>query len=248
MNKDLVRSVKFTLFSVSAGVIQIGSFTLLNELLHLDYWVSYLIALILSVLWNFTLNRRYTFQSANNVPLAMLKVAAFYLVFTPASTLLENWLTTGHGWNEYLVTAINMVLNFVLEFLYDRFLCSVTASIPTSLQRRKTKHKNDRKKRKSAKEDVALLLPKIQKRQALQLVFLYVKICQKSDGAFNLIGTEASCTDVDMARGTVNDCFHALHVGFPRSVSASMGMGDLNAERNTLAANIALCQLLHLQS
>ena len=68
MNKDLIRSVKFTLFSVSAGVIQIGSFTLLNELLHLDYWVSYLIALILSVLWNFTLNRRYTFQSANNVP------------------------------------------------------------------------------------------------------------------------------------------------------------------------------------
>lgn len=61
MNKDLIRSVKFTLFSVSAGVIQIGSFTLLNELLHLDYWVSYLIALILSVLWNFTLNRRYTF-------------------------------------------------------------------------------------------------------------------------------------------------------------------------------------------
>ena len=77
MNKDLIRSVKFTLFSVSAGVIQIGSFTLLNELLHLDYWVSYLIALILSVLWNFTLNRRYTFQFANNVPLAMLKVAAF---------------------------------------------------------------------------------------------------------------------------------------------------------------------------
>ena len=95
---------------------------------------------------------------------------------------------------------------------------------------------------------MALLLPKIQKRQALQLVFLYVKICQKSDGAFNLIGTEASCTDVDMARGTVNDCFHALHVGFPRSVSASMGMGDLNAERTTLAAHIALCQLLHLQS
>lgn len=71
---------------------------------------------------------------------------------------------------------------------------------------------------------------------------------QKSDGAFNLIGTEASCTDVDMARGTVNDRFHALHVGFPRSVSASMGMGDLDTERNTLAANIALCQLLHLQS
>ena len=118
---ELLRSVKFTLFSISAGVIQIGSFSLLNELFHLDYWISYLAALVLSVLWNFTLNRRYTFHSANNVPVAMLKVALFYAVFTPASTWLEHWLTTGCGWNEYLVTAINMVLNFVLEFLYDRF-------------------------------------------------------------------------------------------------------------------------------
>ena len=118
---ELLRSVKFTLFSISAGLIQIGSFTLLNELFRLDYWISYLTALVLSVLWNFTLNRRYTFHSANNVPVAMLKVALFYAVFTPASTWLEHWLTTGCGWNEYLVTAINMVLNFVLEFLYDRF-------------------------------------------------------------------------------------------------------------------------------
>ena len=118
---ELLRSVKFTLFSISAGVIQIGSFTLLNELFHLDYWISYLAALVLSVLWNFTLNRRYTFHSANNVPVAMIKVALFYAVFTPASTWLEHWLTTGCGWNEYLVTAINMVLNFALEFPYDRF-------------------------------------------------------------------------------------------------------------------------------
>lgn len=140
MNKDLIRSVKFTLFSVSAGVIQIGSFTLLNELLHLDYWISYLIALTLSVLWNFTLNRRYTFQSANNVPLAMLKVAAFYLVFTPASTFLENWLTTGYGWNEYLVTAINMVLNFVLEFLYDRFFVFHDSLDTNNLAKKKSKN------------------------------------------------------------------------------------------------------------
>ena len=118
---ELLRSVKFTLFSISAGLIQIGSFTLLNELFHLDYWVSYLAALVLSVLWNFTLNRRYTLHSANNMPVATLKVALFYAAFTPASTWLEHWLTTGCGWNEYLVTAINMVLNFVLEFLYDRF-------------------------------------------------------------------------------------------------------------------------------
>ena len=72
--------------------------------------------------------------------------------------------------------------------------------------------------------------------------------CQKSDSAFNLIGTEASRTDVDMAGRTIDDCFHALYIGLPSSVGASVGMGDLNAKRNALAANIALCQLLHLQS
>ena len=120
--KELMRSLKFLLFSISAGVIQILSFTLLNELLHLPYWVSYLIALVLSVIWNFTLNRRFTFRSANNVPMAMLKVAAYYAVFTPLSTLLEKYLTETVGWNEYLVTLINMVLNFVTEYLFDTFV------------------------------------------------------------------------------------------------------------------------------
>jgi len=68
------------------------------------------------------------------------------------------------------------------------------------------------------------------------------------NSTFNLIGTEASCTDVDMAGRTVNDCLHALYVGLPCTVGTSVGMGDLNAKRHTLAANIALCQLLHLQS
>ena len=120
--KELIRSLKFLLFSISAGAIQILSFTLLNELLHLPYWVSYLIALVLSVIWNFTLNRRFTFRSANNVPVAMLKVAAYYAVFTPLSTLLEKYLTETVGWNEYLVTLINMVLNFVTEYLFDTFV------------------------------------------------------------------------------------------------------------------------------
>ena len=118
--KESLRAIKFTLFSISAGLIEIGTFTLLNELLNLKYWVSYLVALTLSVLWNFTLNRKYTFRSAANVPVAMLKVALFYVVFTPLSTWLEHTLT-GIGWNEYLVTAINMVINFVTEYLYQRF-------------------------------------------------------------------------------------------------------------------------------
>ena len=118
---ELVRTVKFVLFSISAGIIEIGVFTLLQELTDWDYWACYLPALVLSVVWNFTLNREFTFRSANNVPVAMLKVAAYYAVFTPVSTLLGDYLVKSCGWNEYLVTALNMVLNFVTEYLYDRF-------------------------------------------------------------------------------------------------------------------------------
>ena len=116
------QAIKFLIFSASAGVIQLGSFTLMNELIGWPYWPCYLTALVLSVLWNFTLNRRYTFQSAKNVPLAMLLVAAYYAVFTPLSTWWGDALTVRAGWNEYLVLAITMVINFVTEFLYSRFV------------------------------------------------------------------------------------------------------------------------------
>ena len=116
------RFTKFVLFSASAGIIEIGSFALLNELLDWPYWPSYLIALVLSVLWNFTLNRKFTFRSAANVPRAMLLVFAYYCVFTPATTILGNWLVEDLGWNEYLVTGINMLLNVTTEFLWQKFV------------------------------------------------------------------------------------------------------------------------------
>ena len=119
---ELIRTIKFVLFSISAGVIEIGVFTVLYELLHWEYWVAYLIALVLSVVWNFTLNREFTFRSANNVPIAMLKVAAYYAVFTPVTTVLGNYLEGTCGWNGMLVTIMNMLLNFVTEYLYDRFV------------------------------------------------------------------------------------------------------------------------------
>jgi len=118
--KEFFRFLKFALISASAGLIELGSFTLFNELLHWPYWLSYMVALVLSVLWNFTLNRKYTFQSAADVPSAMLKVALFYALFVPASTWIEHYMT-GLGVNEYIVTIGNMILNFVLEFLYQRF-------------------------------------------------------------------------------------------------------------------------------
>lgn len=119
--REFLRTIKFTLFSISAGIIEIGVFTLLDNVTNWNYWVCYLIALVLSVIWNFTLNREYTFKSTANVPKAMLKVFCFYLVFTPISTILGDYLVETLKWNEYLVTGINMLLNFILEYLYDKY-------------------------------------------------------------------------------------------------------------------------------
>lgn len=125
---EIVRVVKFVLLSASAGVIQLVSFTILNELAFrgtetgVGYWVPYLISLILSVMWNFTFNRKFTFKSAANVPKAMLLVLAYYVVFTPLSTLWGDALTDKAGWNEYAVLIMTMVINLVTEFLYNRFV------------------------------------------------------------------------------------------------------------------------------
>lgn len=119
--KEFFRVIKYGLIAASAGLIQIGTFTLFQEVFHWIHWVSYLISLVLSVIWNFTINRKFTFKSANNVPIAMLKVAAYYVVFTPLSTWAEDALIAKVGWNSYLVEAIIMLINFITEFLYQRF-------------------------------------------------------------------------------------------------------------------------------
>lgn len=117
---EIIRIIKFTVISISAGLIQFGSFAILNELFKLKYWPSYLTSLILSIVWNFTINRKFTFKSANNVPVAMLKVFGYYAVFTPLSTWWGDQLTS-NNWNEYLVLGGTMVINFVTEFLFDRY-------------------------------------------------------------------------------------------------------------------------------
>ena len=143
--KNVLQVIKFTLFSASAGIIEFGSFTLMNEFLlkapfmqslmannpvfakimQNEYGPIYLIALILSVLWNFTFNRKFTFKSANNVKIAMLKVFGYYLVFTPVSTLLGNFFTARFASFpaiEYIVLAVTMLTNLVTEFLFCKFV------------------------------------------------------------------------------------------------------------------------------
>lgn len=123
--EECINLLKFVLFSISAGVIQILSFTLLSELVFMDsgndYGVSYFIALTLSVLWNFTFNRKFTFKSASNVPIAMLLVFVFYVVFTPLSIWWGVALTKA-GWNEYVVLLLTMLINMGTEFLWTRFV------------------------------------------------------------------------------------------------------------------------------
>jgi putative flippase GtrA len=121
IKKEMIRGLKFALFSASAGIIEIVTFSLLNELTNWPYWPCYLVALVLSVLWNFTLNRRYTFRSSDNVSAAMMKTFGFYCVFTPFSTILGGYLSDSLLWNEYIVTLLIMLSNFTLEFLYDRY-------------------------------------------------------------------------------------------------------------------------------
>ena len=119
-NENVEHAVKFFLFSISAGVIQALTFTLLFELAKLQYWPSYLVALTLSVVWNFTLNRKFSFKSAANVPVAMMKIAIFYAIFTPLSTWWGDSLTN-INWNPYLVLFGTMITNLVSEFIYTKY-------------------------------------------------------------------------------------------------------------------------------
>lgn len=122
-NKEFIRTIKFTIFSLSAGLIEAGSFHLLSDLFKIKaYWICYLVPLILSVIWNFTLNREFTFKSANNIPKAMLQVFIYYLIFTPITTIGGNYLVTRHGFNKDIVNYSSMALNFITEFLVDRFI------------------------------------------------------------------------------------------------------------------------------
>lgn len=140
--KESLRALKFLLFSISAGIIQILSFTLLKEAFGLVYWQSYLISLILSVLWNFTFNRRYTFRSAASVPRAMALVALFYCVFTPLSTWLGHALDRA-GVNAYLIEGGTMIVNFITEFFYQRFVVFRGTLDTNDLARKEKMHKSE---------------------------------------------------------------------------------------------------------
>ena len=137
--KEWIRSLKFLFFSISAGIVQFASFALMDLIPNFEYRIKAYIALVLSVLWNFTINRKYTFQSANNVKIAMLKTLCFYIVFAPLSIeLADIYLVKTLKWNELLVTACLMIINFITEFLYQRFFV-YGKSVDTAVKKNKNK-------------------------------------------------------------------------------------------------------------
>lgn len=153
--KEMWRVIKFVLFSISAGVIEIGSYTLLHEFTNIDslsnfetlfgngYGLTYFIALVLSVIWNFTFNRKFTFKSVANVPVAMLKVFGYYCVFAPVSI----WWTvqlTNRQWNEYLVLLGTMFINLITEFLFDRYVVFRNTIDTNDIAKKEQKRKVDR--------------------------------------------------------------------------------------------------------
>ena len=148
-NKELWQAIKFTLFSISAGIIQIVSYTIFYEVFHWAPWLAYLVSLVLSVLWNFTFNRRYTFRSGADIKKCMLLVALFYVVFTPLSTWWTAALTgenpftgaaaSGGGVNNYVVQIGTMLVNFVTEFLYQKFVVYRGSEDTNDLAKQETK-------------------------------------------------------------------------------------------------------------
>lgn len=135
--ETLRQSVMFTLLSLSAGLVEAGSFVVL-DLAHIPYFWAHLISVTLSVLWNFTLNRRYTFKSANNVPIAMLKVGLFYLFFIPITAYFGQ-MASSAGINDFIIKAVTMLLNFVGEFLWWKFVVFYGSENTNSLAKKKSK-------------------------------------------------------------------------------------------------------------
>lgn len=151
VKETLWQSAKFTLFSISAGLIQIASFELMYDIIGWkSWWATYLISLVLSVVWNFTFNRKFTFKSANNVPIAMSLVFLYYCAFTPTSVFGGNALED-IGWNGTIVTGIMMALNFVTEFLWCKFVVFRGQENTNELAKRQAEKKNALKEQNDIK-------------------------------------------------------------------------------------------------
>jgi len=148
-NNSAWQFFKFLLCAASAGIIQFVTFTILQTIFKKTgtdqtlgtMWffqdgylkttfIATTCALVLSILWNFTLNRKFTFKAANNLPLAMVLAFCFYIPFYPFQTWyvgtieqeLFKYTTTNAIWPGLIAEGTVMIINFVLEFLWQKFV------------------------------------------------------------------------------------------------------------------------------
>lgn len=147
-NGSVWQAIKYFLCAASAGLIQFVTFTIMKTAfdktgvtesmgtmwffqdINKTTFIATTIALGLSVLWNFTLNRKFTFKAANNVPLAMGLAFLFYVPFYPFQTwyvgAVENAINNSVGyeasWGAIIAEGTVMLINGILEFCWQKFV------------------------------------------------------------------------------------------------------------------------------
>ena len=136
--KTLFQIIKYAICTASAGLIEFITFTILtktpilssmaNEKVwfftenNLAWFVATAIALFLSIVWNFTINRKFTFKSAGNVPRAMSLAFLFYVPFFPFKLWFNSYMPEHLGVDSLLIEVITMLINGVLEFCWQKFV------------------------------------------------------------------------------------------------------------------------------
>lgn len=136
----LFQAIKYFCCAASAGAIQLISFTILQLVIKdptkmwfmtetdVGTFVPTTIALALSIIWNFTLNRKFTFKDAGNVPKAMALAFLFYVPFYPFQTWYVATVKPALGayMNIDLAGVIAegtvMLINGILEFCWQKFV------------------------------------------------------------------------------------------------------------------------------
>ena len=148
-NSSVWQAVKYFLCAASAGLIQFVTFTILSTVfdktgvtasmgkmwffgeMDKSLFTATTIALGLSIIWNFTLNRKFTFKAANNVPLAMGLAFLFYVPFYPFQTWYVGAVTGAirdaigqpeATWPSIIAEGTVMLINGILEFCWQKFV------------------------------------------------------------------------------------------------------------------------------
>lgn len=149
--KKAKRFLKYAIIAISGGLIQLTAYIILSDAIKLDkhvsfdaiyqkqpwlteifydpdtgktYGLSYFIAVSLSVIWNFTFNRKYTFKSASNVPKAMLLFVLYYAFSIPFNcwAIVQLNKLVVFPLSDKVILICIMLANGLPAFFYQRYV------------------------------------------------------------------------------------------------------------------------------